>query len=323
MAAETKRFLSKVPFITSFLPLVVFNVVARVGEVSLARIEIGAALGLVLAGIQLAFSKAVLKQTNYLERAFLGVLAAGTAWVFLAPAEIAAWFVTYFDLFLYLTLFLVTLLPQLFGYDSFTYAIAKQWYPAAVWKTPQFRTINLHITYFWSAVFFFCLLSSWLGRGNLLFMAVVPSLLCLGVGLPFAIKYPGFYLTRQFASPVIDPSAFPSTARELVNLMPLGFSPQAASDLKAEIQFDLSGEGGGKMVLSIADGRCTVRDGEASTPALTIISPADVWLKMARGELNPAKALMDGLYKAEGDMNLLVKLSELFQSPVKAGTAVK
>jgi hypothetical protein len=32
---------------------------------------------------------------------------------------------------------------------------------------------------------------------------------------------------------------------------------------------------------------------------------------------------MDGLYKAEGDMNLLVKLSELFQPPAKAGTEVK
>ena len=77
------------------------------------------------------------------------------------------------------------------------------------------------------------------------------------------------------------------------------------------------------LVLSMGDGQCTVRDGEASAPALTVISPADVGLKMARGELNPAKALMDGLYKAEGDMNLLVKLSELFQPPVKAGTEVR
>ena len=72
------------------------------------------------------------------------------------------------------------------------------------------------------------------------------------------------------------------------------------------------------MVLSIADGRCTVREGEVCTPTLAILSPGDVWLKMARGEINRPKALMDGLFKVEGDMNLLMKLGELFQPPAKA-----
>jgi putative sterol carrier protein len=51
---------------------------------------------------------------------------------------------------------------------------------------------------------------------------------------------------------------------------------------------------------------------------LAIISPGDVWLKITRGEMNRPKALMDGLFQVEGDMNLLVKLGKLFQSPAKA-----
>ncbi len=309
---------SSILFLTSFSPVVIFNVMARVGEASLTQIRMAAVAGLIAAGVQVALSKALTKHTTYLERAFLGFLAVGTAWVYITPADVAPLFVTFSDPLLYLVLFLVTLLPQLFRYDPFTYAIAKQWYPETIWNTPQFRTINLHITYFWSAIFFCCFLSTWAGHGKLLFSTILPIFLNVGVGLLFSRKYPGYYLNRKFASRTIDPSTFPPTARELVYRMPLSFSPQAASDLKADIQFNLSGEGGGKMALSIADGRRIVQEGEASHPTLTIISPGDVWLKIARGEINRPKALMDGLFKVEGDMNLLMKLGELFQSPAKA-----
>ena len=68
-------------------------------------------------------------------------------------------------------------------------------------------------------------------------------------------------------------------------------------------------------MLSIADGRCTFREGEATSPRLTIRSPGEIWLKIARGEINRAKALMDGLYHVEGDMSLLLKMGELFRAP--------
>jgi multimeric flavodoxin WrbA/putative sterol carrier protein len=99
--------------------------------------------------------------------------------------------------------------------------------------------------------------------------------------------------------------------------MPMGFRPEVASDLKADIQFDLSGEGGGRMVLSIAEGQCTVREGETPSPALTIISPADIWLKITRREIDPARSLMDGLYEVKGNINLLMKMNDLFHPAAK------
>jgi len=99
--------------------------------------------------------------------------------------------------------------------------------------------------------------------------------------------------------------------------MPLGFNPAEAQGLEAEIQFDLSGEGGGKMVLSISEDQCRFREGEVPSPALTIRSPGDIWMKMARGEIDRPKALMEGLYRVEGDMNLLMMMDKLFLPPTK------
>ena len=301
--------------ITSFVPVVVFKVIARVGDVTIGQARVAAGLGLILALAQFVAAKKYIKRTTYLERAFLGFLALGLLWLLAAPPGMAMLFVAHSTTLLYLVLFLVTLLPQALGYDPFTYAIAKQWYPETVWNMPQFRTINLHITYAWSVVFCAAACSSFLGDGRPAFSIILPLVFVLGFGLPFSRKYPEYYLKKAFKAEPADPSLFPATARELISQMPLGYDPDAIPGLNATIQFDLSGEGGGTMFLAIADGRCTFQEGEAASPTLTIHSSGDTWLKIARGEIDRPKALMDGLYKVEGDMALLMKLGELFHRP--------
>ncbi len=310
--------LKNILFITSFFPVIIFKVVAQVGGATFAQAQIATVIGLILAGIQIILSKQFLKRTTYQEKAFLGFLGFGTAWVFLAPPPLSSLFVDYSTTLLYSVLFLTTLLPQLFGYDPFTYAVAKQWYPEAVWKVPQFRVINFHITYFWSCLFFFSAFSSWLGHGKPVFYILIPLILLFGIGLPFSRKYPDYYLKRTFTTQPIDPSFFPATARELISRMPSGFDPEVAKDLKAEIQFVLSGEGGDEMVLSITGGKCTFREGKTPTPTLALYSSGDVWLKMTRGEISRSKALMEGLFRVEGDMSLLMKMGDLFRAPTKA-----
>ncbi len=305
-------------FITSFIPIITFKVIARVGDATAGQAKLATLLGLILAVVQFILSKKLIHHTTYLEKAFLGFLGVGTAWVYFAPPHVSSIFVENSTAFLYFVLFLTTLIPQLFGYDPFTFAIAKQMTPERVWNTPQFRTINLHLTYFWSCIFFLAFLSCWLGHGKPLFSIILPLVIILGIGLPAVRLYPNYYLKRQFTSEAIDPSLFPDTVKELILRMPLGFDSASAGDLKAEIQFDLSGEERGKMVLSILEGQCRAREGESLSPNLTIISPADIWLKIARREINPARALMDGLYEVKGDMNLLMRMGELFHPPTKA-----
>jgi len=96
--------------------------------------------------------------------------------------------------------------------------------------------------------------------------------------------------------------------------MPLTFQPDAAEGLAATIQFDVSGPEPGIYHLSIANGTCLFYEGPADSPTLTIKTPSDVWLKISRGELSGQKALLEGLYTAEGDLSLLLKLDSLFKS---------
>ena len=99
---------------------------------------------------------------------------------------------------------------------------------------------------------------------------------------------------------------------ELLRMMPLGFNPSAAGNLEAVLQFEVSGDENFTAHLSIAERECVYHDGPAGRPNLVIKTPADVWLKISRGELNGQKAFMEGQYKVEGDMTLLLKLKTLF-----------
>jgi len=84
--------------------------------------------------------------------------------------------------------------------------------------------------------------------------------------------------------------------------------------LRAVFQFEIHGDENFISYLEITDGRCTYHEGPADKPNLVIKTPAEVWLKISRGELSGQKAFMEGRYKVEGDMNLLLKLSSLFSA---------
>ena len=99
--------------------------------------------------------------------------------------------------------------------------------------------------------------------------------------------------------------------------MPLGFNPDAAAGLTAVLQFEVNGNENFISHLKIANGSCTYHDGPADKPNLVIKSPADVWLKISRGELDGQKAFMEGQYKVEGDIGLLLKLKNLFPAPAE------
>jgi putative sterol carrier protein len=120
----------------------------------------------------------------------------------------------------------------------------------------------------------------------------------------------------------------PNTVQEAVEGMALRLNPDVAGDLQATIQFNVSPstslETGGDYYLSIADGKCEFSTGTTCDPTLTISTPADVWLKIARKELNGAFALMTGKYKARGKIGLLLKMDSLFsRKPIEAELATE
>ncbi len=100
--------------------------------------------------------------------------------------------------------------------------------------------------------------------------------------------------------------------RILLRGMALMFNPKAAGDLRATLQFEVSGAQPGNWFLAIEDGKCTFHEGKAESPTLTIQTPAEVWLAIANKEIEGPKALMEGKYKAQGDMGLLMRIRNLF-----------
>ncbi|MDY7079210.1 MAG: SCP2 sterol-binding domain-containing protein [Chloroflexota bacterium] len=102
--------------------------------------------------------------------------------------------------------------------------------------------------------------------------------------------------------------------RQTIEGMTLAFDPETAGDLDTTIQFDVTGPEPGVYQLRITDGECTFHTGLAAAPTITIFTPSEVWLQISQGELDGQQAMMEGLYRAEGDFSLLLKLNSLFKS---------
>lgn len=104
--------------------------------------------------------------------------------------------------------------------------------------------------------------------------------------------------------------------------MPIAFNAKAAGDLDATIQFVLGGEGGGMYHLRIKDGGCISHREPVVDADLTINAPAETWLAISKGEIDGQQAYMDGQYRATGDMNVMMKFNDLFDTSAAQGATV-
>ncbi len=223
---------------------------------------------------------------------------------------------------LYALLLLAAALPPLVGREPFTAFYARKTAPPEVWHTAVFRRINRNMTWAWAGLFAACLLLSLtpllLGLDSLgaqlVFQLGLPATLLICVGPPFNKWYPGHYQRKLGLERGQGPQAA-RDCRELLEMMPLGFNPRAAGDLKAVMEFQVDGgpeAGGFSAHLIIGEGKCEYAEGPAEEPDLVILTPGEVWLAIARGELDGRQALMDGRYQARGELSLLLRMDSLF-----------
>lgn len=103
------------------------------------------------------------------------------------------------------------------------------------------------------------------------------------------------------------------TMRQLVFNHEKAFIPSAAEGLDVVIQYKLSGEEAGDYIITIKDGKCTVAEGLAPAPAVTLTSDAKDFADVLMGRANGMQYFMTGKLKLAGDLNTAMKLTSFFK----------
>jgi len=100
---------------------------------------------------------------------------------------------------------------------------------------------------------------------------------------------------------------------QLIHTLPEYFQPERAAGLDVTVQVNLAGEKGGEWTVTIQNQICTVVDGGAETPTLTVEAAAQDILDMINGSLDPMAAFMMGRLRLKGDRAKAMKLISLFK----------
>lgn len=98
------------------------------------------------------------------------------------------------------------------------------------------------------------------------------------------------------------------SARELLHKLPFVFNRVSAAGLRCTIQF-ITNE---STYVRIENDACVVVDGTASNPDLVVTLSEQHLHDLLKGKLNPAMGLMLRKLKAEGDLDLGMRLTTLF-----------
>jgi putative sterol carrier protein len=106
------------------------------------------------------------------------------------------------------------------------------------------------------------------------------------------------------------------TPNELFAQLPEHLDPNTAKGLNATVQFNLSGEDGGRWWVAVHDGRAETGAGSVPNANVTIAMDARDYVDMVVGDLNHQVAFMSGRLQISGDMELAMKLRTLFRRPI-------
>ena len=105
----------------------------------------------------------------------------------------------------------------------------------------------------------------------------------------------------------------PLTVAELMEKMPGAFIPEKAQGVDSVIQFKFTGAEAGEWNATIKDGKVDVARGTHPTPKMTLTADSSDYVKIFTGELDGMQAFMQGKVKLAGDLNLAMKLMQMFK----------
>ncbi|HSL02625.1 MAG TPA: SCP2 sterol-binding domain-containing protein [Nitrospiraceae bacterium] len=104
----------------------------------------------------------------------------------------------------------------------------------------------------------------------------------------------------------------PTTVKEFFQFLPGQLDSDAAEDLDAVYQFDLSGAQGGQYILTIRDGACQIAEGMHADPHVVLSMAGEDCIKVLTGQLSGTAVAMSGRLKISGDIGLAMQLKALF-----------
>ncbi len=90
------------------------------------------------------------------------------------------------------------------------------------------------------------------------------------------------------------------------------FDSNAAQGMDAVFQFEITGDGGGSWHIVIKGGTCQVNEGVHEAASVTLTLSAETWLGMVNKEVDGIQAFMSGQLKADGDIMLAQRITQLF-----------
>jgi hypothetical protein len=104
----------------------------------------------------------------------------------------------------------------------------------------------------------------------------------------------------------------PDSLETFLYFLHMGFNPEASAGLSARVQHNFSGKVEGECHYLINDGSIQTGQGPLSDPDLVVSGPFEVWADIVGGVKDGGQAFLNGEYTAEGDLDLLVRLGEIF-----------
>jgi putative sterol carrier protein len=103
------------------------------------------------------------------------------------------------------------------------------------------------------------------------------------------------------------------TVKELIFNHEKAFMPEKAPGLDTVIQYHLTGDQAGDYIITIKDDQCSVAEGVAENPAMTMTSDAGYFGDVLLGKADGMKGFMEGKLQLAGDLNLAMKLTSFFK----------
>ncbi len=106
----------------------------------------------------------------------------------------------------------------------------------------------------------------------------------------------------------------PLTVADIMERMPGAIIPEKAAGVDSVIHFKFTGAEPGEWNAVIKDGKAEVARGIPHfKPNMTLSADSSDFVKIFTGEMDGMQAFMQGKIKLQGDLNLAMKMMQMFK----------